>query len=57
MTFPVPVQEYKRTPLPALPESQKLWLEEELRKLERVLQSVTIALKDIDAKLTSLGKP
>lgn len=57
MTFPTPVQQYKRSPIPALPESQKIWLEEELRKLERVLESVTIALADIDKKLTSLGKP
>ena len=54
MSYPVPVQEYKRTPLPALPESQKIWLEEELRKLERVLETVTTALKDIDARLTVL---
>lgn len=54
MAYPVPVQEYKRSTTPALPESQKLWLEEEFRKLERVLESVTIALKDIEARLDVL---
>lgn len=33
------IDEYKRTPLPALVQSEKIWLEEELRKLERVLQN------------------
>lgn len=35
----VSVQEYKRATSPALPESQKFWLEEEFRKLERVLEN------------------
>lgn len=49
-----PLQEYKRSPLPALRESEKIWLEEELRKLERVLESITSAIKDIDNRLTAL---
>lgn len=54
MTYPVPIQEYKRSISPALVESQKYWLEEEFRKLERVLETVTIALKDIEVRLTAL---
>lgn len=54
MSYTKPVQEYKRTPIPALPGSQQKWLEEELRKLERVLESVTQALKEIDTRLTAL---
>lgn len=38
------VQEYKRATLPALPESQKFWLEEEFRKLERVLENHSFLL-------------
>lgn len=52
MTYPL--QEYKRSPLPALRESEKIWLEEELRKLERVLESITAAIKDIENRLNVL---
>lgn len=38
------VQEYKRATSPALPESQKFWLEEEFRKLERVLENHSFLL-------------
>jgi hypothetical protein len=54
MAYTRPLQEYKRTPQPVLPESQKRWLEEELRKLERVLESVYEALKEIDSRLNAL---
>lgn len=54
MSYPIPVQEYKRSPLPALRESEKIWLEEELRKIERVLETITTALKNIDARLEAL---
>jgi len=57
MSYTKPVQEYKRTPIPALQGSQQKWLEEELRKLERVLESVTQALKEIDTRLTALETP
>ena len=57
MTFPTVVQDYRRSPTPALPESQKRWLEEELRKLERSIETITVALANIDKKLTELGKP
>lgn len=39
MSYKPFIDEYKRTPLPALVQSEKIWLEEELRKLERVLQN------------------
>jgi hypothetical protein len=54
MAYPIPLQEYKRATAPALLESQKYWLEEEFRKLERVLETITVALKDIDARLAVL---
>ena len=38
------VQEYKRATVPALPESQKFWLDEEFRKLERVLENHSFLL-------------
>jgi len=40
----IPVQKYKRATLPALPESQKFWLEEEFKKLERVLENHSFLL-------------
>lgn len=54
MSYTKPVQEYKRSPTPTLQGSQQKWLEEEMRKLERVLESVTQALKEIDSRLTAL---
>jgi hypothetical protein len=44
MAYDVVVQEYKRATSPALPESQKYWIEEELRKLERVLENHSFLL-------------
>lgn len=55
MSYGVPVENYIRSPQPALPESQLKYLQEELKKLEKVLKTVTEALAEIDARLTAGG--
>lgn len=51
------LQEYKRSPVPALPESKQRWLEEELRKLERVLETYYEYIKVLEARLQALEGP
>jgi hypothetical protein len=46
---------YTRSQPPALPDSEKEYLQNELRKLEKVLQAVYDAIKDIDKRLTTGG--
>jgi hypothetical protein len=53
MAFANPLQDYARSPQPVLPESQARYLQEELRKLEQTLKTVTEALKQLDARLTA----
>ena len=53
MPYSVPVENYVRSPQPALPESQLRYLQEELKKLERVLKTVSEALAEIDTRLTA----
>ena len=55
MSFTTPLQDYARSPQPALPESQTRYIQEELRKLEQTLKTVTEALKQLDARLTAHG--
>lgn len=55
MAYKVPVENYVRSPQPALPESQIKYLQEELKKLERVLQTMSEALKEAEARLTAGG--
>ena len=55
MTYKVPVENYVRSPVPALPASQLKYLQEELKKLEKVLLTVTEALKEIDTRLNAGG--
>lgn len=50
MAFNVQLQDYVRSPAPALPESQLKYLQEELRKLEQSLKSIMEALKELDAR-------
>ena len=50
MSFTRPLQDYVRSPVPPLPESQLKYMQEELRKLEQTLKSVTEALKELDAR-------
>lgn len=57
MSFSTPLQQYTRGPQPALPESQLRYLQEELRKLEQMLQTVVDALKELDARVTALEGP
>lgn len=57
MSFIKPIQDYKRSPVPALPGSQQKWLEEELKKLERTLQSVSEALRELEARVSDLESP
>jgi uncharacterized protein YydD (DUF2326 family) len=52
MAYKVPVENYVRSPQPALPESQLKYLQEELRKLERVLTTVSAALKESEERLS-----
>lgn len=53
MAYKVPVENYVRSPQPALPESQLKYLQEELKKLERVLKTVTEALAEAEQRLTA----
>lgn len=50
MSFTTPLQDYVRSPQPALPESQLKYLQDELRKLEQTLATVVEALKELDSR-------
>lgn len=50
MSFKVQVERYTRSPDPQLPESQIKQLQQELRKLERVLDTMYNALKELDQR-------
>lgn len=47
------VEKYVRNQPPALPDSQIRYLQDELRKLERVLETVYQAIQELDARLTA----
>lgn len=49
MAFTVPVENYVRSPYPSLPESKERYIQEELKKLERTLGTVSGALRDVDS--------
>jgi hypothetical protein len=53
MAFTVPVENYVRSPYPSLPESKERYLQEELKKLERTLGTVSGALNDLDTLRTA----
>lgn len=57
MSFKTPLQVYARGPQPALPESQLRYLQDELRKLEQMLQTVVDALKELEARVSVLEGP
>lgn len=57
MSFKTPLQQYTRSPQPSLPESQLKYLQDELRKLEQMLQTVVDALKELDARVSTLEGP
>jgi hypothetical protein len=48
MAFTVPVENYVRSPYPSLPESKERYLQEELKKLERTLGTVSGALGEVE---------
>jgi hypothetical protein len=47
MNYTIPLEKYVRASIPQLPQSQALFLTEELKKLERTLASITAALEQI----------
>lgn len=47
------LEKYIRSQPPAMAESQIRYLQDELRKLERVLETMYQALKEADARLTA----
>ena len=55
MSFKVPLQSYKRGPQPALPDSQLLYLQLELKKLEQMLETVVDALKELESRMSAHG--
>lgn len=57
MAFKTPLQSYTRGPQPALPESQLKYLQDELRKLEQMLQTVVDALKELEQRVSTLEGP
>lgn len=57
MSFQNPLQVYTRGPQPALPESQLKYLQDELRKLEQMLQTVVDALKELETRVSVLEGP
>jgi nitrogenase subunit NifH len=54
MAFQRPVDQFIRSPQPSLPESQIKYLQEELRKLERVIQTMYDALQELEARVTTV---
>ena len=55
MSFKTPLQVYTRGPQPSLPESQLRYLQDELRKLEKMLLTVVDALQELEARMSSHG--
>lgn len=57
MAMETKVEQYLRSPHPLLPESQVKYLQDELRKLERVLQTVNDALAELGNRVSTLENP
>lgn len=55
MAYSVPVENYVRSPQPVLPESQSKYINEEFKKLERVLATVNAALSDLSTSSGGSG--
>jgi len=53
MSFKPPVENYTRTAFPGQPSSLPSYVTEELKKLEKVLATVTEALAAVDKRLTA----
>lgn len=52
MSLETQLQPYVRSPQPALAESQMQYLQQELRKLERAVQALIAAVKELDQRTT-----
>lgn len=57
MAFQRPVDQYIRSPQPGLPESQIKYLQEELKKIERVIQTMYDALQELESRVSALETP
>lgn len=53
----VNVEPYVRGARPALPESQQMYLQEELKKLEKVVLLLVETIKSLDERVTVLEPP
>ncbi len=53
----VNIEPYVRGTRPALPESQQLYLQDELKKLEKALLLIVEAMKDLDERIAALEQP
>lgn len=51
------IEPYIRGQRPALPESQQIYLQEELKKLEKALLLLVEAVKELDERITALEQP
>lgn len=51
------IEPYVRGARPILPESQQMYLQEELKKLEKALLLLVEAVKAIDERVTALEQP
>jgi hypothetical protein len=50
MALEAQLEPYIRSPQPSLPESQSQYLQQELRKLERIVQALLQAIKELDQR-------
>jgi hypothetical protein len=53
----VTIEPYVRGTRPVLPESQQMYLQDELKKLEKALLLIVEAIKDLDTRLATLEQP
>lgn len=51
------VQPYVRSPYPSLPQSVPIFIESELEKIQRTLNSMMEAIKELQAAVAALSGP
>ena len=51
------VQPYVRSPYPSIPESVPIFIENELEKIQRTLNSIAEAVKELQAAVQALSGP
>ena len=51
------VQPYVRSPYPSIPESVPIFIENELEKIQKTLNSITEAIKELQAAVQALSGP